>query len=151
MLRALVVPSHILYSVSVEIGIQIKVSFKEGAIFESAGIDIAGDLKRTHTSSFTHTNTTTSTLSITESVTADPSKCSEVTGYYKIVQANQVAFKATALVGISGTIIDEQSNIISGQTIPNTKFVAQYISDNIQGMSVVDPNYDDINVKVEMT
>ena len=139
------------YSVSVEVGIAVKVSFKEDAIFESAGIDITGDLKRTESSSFTHTNTTTSTLSLTESVTVDPGKCSEITGYYKIIQANQVAFKTTALVSITGTIIDEHGNIVTGQNIPNAEFITQYINDNIKGMTVIDPNYSDTNVKVEMT
>ncbi len=139
------------YSSSVEVGIEVKVSFKEDAIFESAGIEVSGNLQRTESSSFTHTNTTTSTLSLTESITVATGKCSEITGYYKIIHANQVAFKTNALVSISGTIIDDQGNMVSGQTIPNAKFITQYINDNIKGMTVIDPNYSDTNVKVEMT
>jgi len=88
---------------------------------------------------------------LTESVTVEPGKCSQVTGNYKILQGNKVAFTTTALVSITGTIVDEHGNIVTGKNVQNTEFIAQYINDNVRGMTVVDQNYSDTNVKVEIS
>jgi hypothetical protein len=50
-----------------------------------------------------------------------------------------------------GTIIDEQGNVVFGQNVQNTEFIAQYINENVKGMTVIDHNYSDTNVKVEIT
>ena len=139
------------YSVDCEQSIDVKVKVSEGAIFEKAGVDVRVGLKFSETNSWTHSSSKTTELSLTESVTVEPGKCSKVAGYYKILQGNQVPFKSTALVSITGTIVDEHGNIVAGQTVANTEFIAQYINDNIKGMTVVDQNYSDTNVKVEIT
>ena len=139
------------YSVDCEQSIQVKLSYSEGAIFEKAGISITGGLKFSETNSWTHSTSKTSELTLSESVTVEPGKCSEVTGYYKILQGNEVAFTATALVSITGTIIDEHGNVVAGQNIASPEFITQYINENVKGMTVVDQNYSDTNVKVEIS
>ncbi|MFK7761428.1 MAG: hypothetical protein AB8B46_04910 [Candidatus Midichloriaceae bacterium] len=108
-------------------------------------------MKSSETNSWTYSTSETSTLSLSESITVAPGKCSKITGYYKIIKGNQVPFKATALASITGTIHDEKGNIVAGQTVPNADFIAQYINDNIKGMTVIDQNYSDTNIKVEIS
>ncbi len=139
------------YSVDCEQNIAVKFKMSEGLIFEKAGIDVDIGLKFSEDNSWTKSSSKTTELSLSESVTVDPGKCSKVTGYYKIIKADQVKFTATALVSISGTIIDEQGNTVSGHNVQSTEFIAQYITENVKGMTVVDQNYSDTNVKVEIT
>ena len=95
------------FSVDCEQSINVKVKASANDIFEKVGLSVDVGLKFSETNSWTHSSSKTTTLSLTEAVTVQPGECSEVTGYYKILKGNQVPFKSTALVSITGTIIDE--------------------------------------------